>query len=102
MNTVSIQDARKFNLKQPERQPLLRAPDLHVELLCFEGGQTLADQTPTSTTSYQVLEGELMIRAQGATQRLGKGKLLQASAGETHTLENTGGGLLVVLATRSG
>jgi mannose-6-phosphate isomerase-like protein (cupin superfamily) len=34
--------------------------------------------------------------------RLGKGRLLRVDQGTVHTLENAGGGLLVVLSTRAG
>jgi mannose-6-phosphate isomerase-like protein (cupin superfamily) len=39
------------------------------------------------------------VRGGPETTRLGKGTLLTVPAGVSHTLENAGGGLLVVMAT---
>lgn len=101
MKQVSIQAARKFSLKHAERIPLLEVGELSSELLCFEAGQNLTDLIHPKATLYQVLEGEALLTAHGATERLGKGRLLAIEGGEEHALENAGGGLLVVLATRA-
>lgn len=101
MKTVTISDARRFSLEGVQRRPLLAESDLAVELVCFEAGQ--ADEVgglPASVV-YQVLEGEALVRVAGTTHRLGKGKLMSLEAGTGHALENAGGGLLVVLATRA-
>lgn len=99
MNTVTISEARRFSLEQVQRRELAGHPDLNVELLCFEAGQSLAGLNASGTVIYQVLEGEALLRSQGERARLGKGKLTSLAAGEEHTIENAGGGLLVVLAT---
>lgn len=99
MNTVTISEARRFSLQQMQRRELASHPDLGVELLCFEAGQSETGLNPTGTVIYQVLEGEALLRSHGERVRLGKGKLTSLSAGEEHAIENAGGGLLVVLAT---
>lgn len=101
MKQVSIQSARKFSLKEAQVEPLLAADDLASELLCFEAGQLLAPRTWQKAAIYQVLEGEALVSADGTTERLGKGRLLSVPGGREHALENAGGGLLVVLATRA-
>ncbi len=101
METVTISDARSFSLHRVQRSDLVRTPDLQIELICFEAGQR-DDQGEHQTFSvYQVLEGEALVHAGGEGQRLGKGKLLTVPSGQAHTLENAGGGLLVVMATRA-
>jgi quercetin dioxygenase-like cupin family protein len=101
MDTITIADARSFSLRTVQHRPLLEAPDLHVSLICFEAGQRDEERHFGGTSAYQVLEGEARVRQGERSVRLGKGKLLTVSAGEPHTLENAGGGLLVVLATRA-
>ena len=102
MHVTAIADARRFSLAHVERRPLVEAHDLRVELVCFEAGQREAELTYTATSSYQVLEGEALVRSGDELVRLGKGRLLRVDAGTVHTLENAGGGLLVVLASRAG
>ncbi|MDA0699763.1 MAG: cupin domain-containing protein [bacterium] len=102
MHTIAISDARRFSLARVERRSLVDAPDLRVELICFEAGQRDEALSCAATASYQVLEGEALVRAGDEVVRLGKGKLLAVDAGELHTLENAGGGLLVVMSARTG
>ena len=99
MQTVTISDARSFSLRDVQRRDLVRSDDLHVQLLCFEAGQRDADVTVDHDRLYQVLEGEVIVRGEDTPRRLGKGTLLCVPSGTTHTLENAGGGLLVVMAT---
>lgn len=99
MKTVHIHDARSFSLRDVQRRELVRSDDLHVELLCFEAGQRDGEITPEHDRLYQVLEGEMIVRGPDGSTRLGKGTLLCVDAATPHTLENAGGGLLVVLAT---
>jgi quercetin dioxygenase-like cupin family protein len=101
MHTIAISDARHFSLARVERRSLVDAPDLRVELVCFEAGQREEALSYPATTSYQVLEGEALIRAGEEVVRLGKGKLLTIDAGTAHALENAGGGLLVVMSARA-
>ena len=99
MTTVTINDARRFSLQAIQRNDLVSTDDLKVSLLCFEAGQQ-ADEVLYDTTSlYQVLEGELLVRQADVSQRVGKGKLLSMPSGTPHLLENAGGGLLVVMVT---
>jgi quercetin dioxygenase-like cupin family protein len=99
VQSVTISDARTFSLRDVQRRDLVRSDDFHVELLCFEAGQRDADVSATHDRLYQVLEGEVIVRTSEEPKRLGKGTLLCVPAGTTHTLENAGGGLLVVMAT---
>lgn len=101
MKKVSIQEARKFSLERALTQPLLQQPDLASELLCFEAGQVGEPRTLSGSVVYQVLEGEALVNAGGSTERLGKGRLLSLPRGLQHHVENAGGGLLVVLSTRT-
>lgn len=101
MKKVSIQDARKFSLSEVQIRPLLEEADLISELLCFEAGQSAQPRTFERTVTYQVLEGEALVGAADTRERLGKGRLLSVSGGTEHRVENAGGGLLVVLATRA-
>lgn len=101
MKSVNISAARRFSLESVQRQELAVAGELRCELLCFEAGQSEA-QPAVSDVVYQVLEGEALFRRSGKTERLGKGKLLVAEAGDAMTIENAGGGLLVVLSTACG
>lgn len=101
METVSISNARKFSLKRIERSTLVKTTDLHIELICFEAGQRDDEGSHTHSSVYQVLEGEALIKQGAESLRLGKGKLFNVPAGTPHVLENAGGGLLVVMATRA-
>lgn len=101
MKKVSIQEARKFSLERALTQPLLQQPDLTSELLCFEAGQVGEPRNLAGSVTYQVLEGEALVTADGSTERLGKGRLLGLAGGVQHRVENAGGGLLVVLSTRA-
>jgi quercetin dioxygenase-like cupin family protein len=101
MDTITISDARQFSLKSVQRSTLVEDKNLHIELICFEAGQRDQELGQDKTCVYQVLEGELLLKQNDASQRLGKGKLLTVPAGTKHTLENAGGGLLVVMATRA-
>lgn len=97
---VSIQEARKFSLDEVQVRPLVETDDMSAELLCFEAGQQAEPRTFQRTVVYQVLEGEALVNAGGARERLGKGRLLYVDPGAEHRVENAGGGLLVVLAIR--
>ncbi|MBX3142312.1 MAG: hypothetical protein KF813_01040 [Trueperaceae bacterium] len=101
MNVVNISAARRFSLESVQRKELAAAGELRCELLCFEAGQ-IESQPAVNDAVYQVLEGEALFRRSGQTERLGKGKLLVAGAGDALTIENAGGGLLVVLCTACG
>lgn len=101
MTIVTISDARRFSLDDVQRSTLLREGDLSVEVLCFEAGQTDDEAQRDDVSIYQVLEGEALLRVGGERHRLGKGKLASVPAGTAHVLENAGGGLLVVMATRA-
>ncbi len=101
MDIIAIADARRFSLAHVERRPLVEGPDLHVELVCFEAGQRDEVAVRSQSWLYQVLEGEALVRQDDQMLRLGKGRLLSVPADTAHVLENAGGGLLVVLATRA-
>ena len=101
MDTVTIADARQFSLKSVQTSELIRSDDLQVELICFEAGQKNEEVSHAKTTLYQVLEGEALIQQEDVSKRLGKGKILTVPAGSKHLLENAGGGLLVVMATKA-
>ena len=101
IQTASIGAARSFSLEQVTRNELFRSDDLVSFLLCFEAGQSSAETTHHGSSIYHVVEGEALLRSDEERQRLGKGKLALVPAGVTHTLENAGGGLLVVLASRT-
>ncbi len=100
MKSITIREARRFSSQAIQKVDLLKSHDLHLRLLCFEAGQKGDEGAPPFDLVYQVLEGEALISAAGETgQRLGKGKLLLLPAGTSHSLENAGGGLLVIMAT---
>jgi quercetin dioxygenase-like cupin family protein len=101
MDTMTISDARQFSLKTIQHSTLVKTKDLHIELICFEAGQRGQEESHSKTCVYQVLEGELLIKQSDISKRLGKGKLLTVPAGSKHALENAGGGLLVVMATKA-
>lgn len=101
MDTITISDARRFSLKSIQHSDLVKTKDLHIELICFEAGQRDEEISHSKTCVYQVLEGELLIKQDDINKRLGKGKLLSIPASAKHTLENAGGGLLVVMATKA-
>lgn len=98
---VTISDARQFSLSHIQRNALIETDDLEVVLLCFEAGQRDDERSHAGTCLYQVLEGEALVRQGEHSQRLGKNKLLAMPADTPHLLENAGGGLLVVMATRA-
>jgi quercetin dioxygenase-like cupin family protein len=102
MHVTAIADARHFSLQHAVVRPLIDAADLRSDLYCFEAGQRLDDLVHPGSAAYLVLEGEALVKSAGATLRLGKGRLLRVDGGELHALENAGGGLLVMLATRAG
>lgn len=97
---VTISDARRFSLDAVQRSTLLREGGIEVELLCFEAGQQDDEDRRAEPSVYQVLEGEALLRAGEERHRLGKGKLASVPGGEPHAIENAGGGLLVVMASR--
>jgi mannose-6-phosphate isomerase-like protein (cupin superfamily) len=101
MNTITISEARRFSLKSVQHSDLVKNDDVHIELICFEAGQRDVESGYNKTCVYQVLEGELLLKQDNESKRLGKGKLLTLQVGAKHTLENAGGGLLVVMATRA-
>lgn len=101
MLPITISDARSFSLEGVQKADLVKTDDVHIQLLCFEAGQSDDEGQAAKTSIYQVLEGEALIRQDGESVRLGKGKLLSVPAGHAHTLENAGGGLLVVMATKA-
>ena len=101
MHTVSIADARQFSLKEVQDSQLLSTADIEVNLICFEAGQKHIETSHPKTMLYQVLEGEALIQQDDISKRLGKGKILSLEANTRHKLENAGGGLLVVMATRA-
>jgi mannose-6-phosphate isomerase-like protein (cupin superfamily) len=101
MNTAIINEARKFSLDGIQKNQLLSTDDLELVLLCFEAGQRDEERVHRTSSVYQVLEGEALIYQGGERERLGKGKLLSVPGGTAHVLENAGGGLLVILATRA-
>ena len=102
MHVTTIAEARRFSLAHVERRPVIDAPDLRIDLVCFEAGQREDALDYATTAVYQVLEGEALVRAGEQVVRLGRGKVLRVDAGTTHALENAGGGLLVVQAIRPG
>lgn len=99
MDIVTIADARRFSLDAVQASELVSSSDLSATLLCFEAGQKDEDHAFEATCVYQVLEGEVLLRHGGGSDRVGTGKLVSVPAGTRHHLENAGGGLLVVLAT---
>ena len=99
MQIHAIADARRFSLREVQRQELVAQDGLLIELLCFEAGQHLQGPAQTAACVYQVLEGEALVREGGTSKRLGKGVLATFDGGAEHTLENAGGGLLVVMRT---
>lgn len=99
--SASYSDARRFSLDGVQKSQLLETEDSEVSLVCFEAGQRDEETVHHGTSLYQVLEGEVLVSQGGDDrERLGKGKVLAVPAGSPHVLENAGGGLLVVLATR--
>lgn len=101
MQPIALSTARKFSLSRVERTLLVDAADLKVELICFEAGQSLDPLSAGTTTAYQAIEGEALVRFGDSVVRLGQGRVLEVPAGTEHRVENAGGGLLVVLAMRS-
>jgi quercetin dioxygenase-like cupin family protein len=102
MQPIALSTARHFSLARVERRPLVAAPDLHIELVCFEAGQREPVLRYDQTVVYQALEGEALVRVGDTVVRLSSGRLLPVAAGIEHSLENAGGGLLAVMATRPG
>ena len=100
MQIHPIADARRFSLREVQRQELVAQDGLVIELLCFEAGQHLEGPAETAAHVYQVLEGEALVREGGASKRLGKGVLATFGADTEYTVENAGGGLLVMMRTR--
>lgn len=98
MQTVNISKARRFSLDAVQVGELATAGEMSAQLVCFEAGQSW--QGGPGAVIYQVLEGEALLRSGETTERVGKGKLATLESDETHTVENAGGGLLVVLAVR--
>jgi quercetin dioxygenase-like cupin family protein len=97
VQTQAIAAARRFSLREVQRQELVRQQGLLIELLSFEAGQRLEEPPAPDGCVYQVLEGEALVREAGQSTRLGQGVLGALAAGVEHTIENAGGGLLVVL-----
>ena len=56
-------------------------PTCAVELVCFEAGQREEELDYAATVSYQVLEGEALVRSGDELVRLGKGRLLRVDPG---------------------
>jgi quercetin dioxygenase-like cupin family protein len=99
MQTQPIADARRFSLRAVQEATLVAQVGLSIELLCFEAGQRFEGPVLPSGCVYQVLEGEAIVREPSGSTRLGKGVLGVLAAGAEHTIENAGGGLLVVMRT---
>lgn len=101
MKSVNISASRRFSLQNVQRSELASVGQLRTELLCFEAGQSESSEDAAGAI-YQVLEGEAIFRQAGQTERVGKGRLLAVEGGQPVTVENAGGGLLVVLVATSG
>lgn len=100
MKTATIGDARTFSLDSIQKIDLIETDDIAVGLLCFEAGQRDDEATLPTGVIYQVLEGEALVRLRDSRSRVGKGKVIALSAHTPHVVENAGGGLLVVMATK--
>lgn len=90
-----ISAGRRFSLKAPIREILLEGEELVVYAMYFEAGQTLL--ASDGEASYQVLEGDALFRDPHSIERVSKGQIL---IGAPSSIENAGGGLLVVLEIR--
>ncbi len=101
MMKVNIAAARKFSLSAVQSVPVVTEADLGLDLLCFEAGQKTAEMKHNGTTVYQVIEGEAIVRTESGREVAGSGRLISVARGQAHTVENAGGGLLVVLAARA-
>ena len=96
MQKRSITEGRKFSLKQALREPLLQGEAVSAYRLFFEGGQAFNPEP--GEASYQVLEGDALFMDHNGPARARKGEVI---VGRPHEIENAGGGLLVILETRS-
>jgi mannose-6-phosphate isomerase-like protein (cupin superfamily) len=66
---------------------------LRVEIWTEQGGGVLAEHFhPRLEERYEVLEGEVSFRVDGAAWRVGPGERLIVPAGVRHSFENTGQG----------
>lgn len=95
MRKRAISESRRFSLKQARREPLVQGEAVAALVLHFEAGQSL--EPPPGEASYQVLEGEAVFRDGRRLERARKGQVL---IGAPTSIENPGGGLLVILETR--
>lgn len=95
MRKRAVSESRRFSLKGPLRDPLVQGETIAAFLLHFEAGQSL--EPPAGEASYQVLEGDATFRAGETVERVRKGQVL---IGAPASIENPGGGLLVILETR--
>lgn len=95
MRKRAISESRRFSLKQARREPLVQGETVAALVLHFEAGQAL--EPPPGEASYQVLEGEAAFRDGERVERASKGQVL---IGAPASIENPGGGLLVILETR--
>lgn len=101
MKTVTIGSARRFSLDAVQEASLVAETGIRVDLLSFEAGQATEATAFAGTTIYQVLEGEAIMRFDGSRERVGSGRLVVVPAESEHRVENSGGGLMVVLRTRT-
>lgn len=92
----SLSEGRKFSLKAAVQEPMLEGSHLSLRTLYFEGGQSLTPQP--GEASYQILEGDAVFSGPQGTERARKGHVV---LGEVGLIENLGGGLLVILETRT-
>ncbi len=96
MEKRSLSEGRRFSLKAPVREVMLEGSSIAVHGLYFEGGQQLT--LPPGEASFQVLEGDAAFTGSEGTERARKGNIVM---GEVNLIENLGGGLLVILETRT-
>lgn len=96
MQKSSLSEGRTFSLKAPVRKAVLEGNSIAVYGLYFEGGQSLMPESGEAT--YQVLEGDAEFTDAKGSERARKGQVV---VGNITRIENLGGGLLVMLETRT-
>lgn len=98
MAKIRVRDLAAFSPDRMAKVAVASTPRVQLDLYCVGPGQSQKVHTHADLDKiYYVLEGAGRFSSGGATETLGAGEALVASAGVEHGLDNPGADRLLVL-----
>ena len=78
---------------------LIKTDDLRVLLVTMRAGASLAEHSAPGTITIQVVEGTMLVEAEGSIHEMGAGSLVSLAAGVRHSVTaRTDGAFLLTIA----